>query len=109
MITIYQKSCEVKKNYARFVSISHLRAPLWLNFVLLYPLWSCGVFLGEADGEGSGLAGLSNTLTWFVSADSITTMGFALDPSTGVKGLCGGGGLLSCRSMGLQQCNRVGA
>lgn len=44
-----------KKNYARFVSISHLRAPLWLNFVLLflYPLWSCGVSLGEA--------GLSNT------------------------------------------------
>lgn len=52
-----------------------------------------GVFLGEAGGEGSWLAGLSNTITWFVSADSITTMGFALDPSTGAKGL---GGLLSC-------------
>lgn len=52
-----------------------------------------GVFLGEAGGEGSLLAGLSNTITWFVSADSITTMGFALDPSTGAKGL---GGLLSC-------------
>lgn len=111
MITVYQTSCEVyKKNYARFVSISHLRAPLWLNFVLLclYPLWSCGVFLGEAGGEGSGLAGLSNTLTWFVSADSITAMGFVLDPSTGVKGLRGE--LLSCRSRGAattQSCRRL--
>lgn len=100
----------IMQKYARFVSISHLRAPLWLNFVLLflYPLWSCGVFLGEAGGEGSGLAGLSNTLTWFVSADSITAMGFVLDPSTGVKGLRGE--LLSCRSRGAattQSCRRL--
>lgn len=48
----------LQKNYSRFVSISHLRAPLWLNFVLffLYTLWSCGVSLEEA--------GLSNTNGW---------------------------------------------